>query len=167
MKRLLQQIGYTCLLLILALGLQYLQLPRAGQIILAGSIIGVLIVAASLIHSVSGFVLAAAIPLLANALGVFDFPEFMVRFVIAANLSLVLLYSLLERESRLFAMVMGVLARFGVLQYTSVVLLRRVGLAPGYPEAAMLGTTQLAIGFIGGFLAFIVIDSIEPLRNRR
>lgn len=157
----------TGLLLAVAMVIQLMRLPQPyGQIVTGGIINATLVLAVTIVDVWSGLAIGLLTPWLALAAGILGIP-FMAPFIMAANITLVLVYGLVKRYSRLFAGVLGALGKYGFFLLTINVLLGVIGKALPQKAVAAFSSVQLGTALIGVFLAFIIADTLKPYLERQ
>lgn len=157
----------TALLLAVAIAVQSLRMaPPFGQILTGTIINAILLLAVMLVDTWAGLAIGVVTPWVALLMGITSLP-FMVPFIMAANATIVVLFGLIKRFSRLFAGVIGAVGKYGFFLLTTNVLVGLIGKTLPAKAVATFGITQLGTALMGTMLAFIIADSLKPYLERR
>ncbi len=166
MNKSVRWITRTGLLLAVAMVIQLMRLPQPyGQVITGGIVNATLVLAVTIVDVWAGLAIGLLTPWLALVAGILGLP-FMAPFIMGANVTLVVIYALLLRQSRLFAGVLGAVGKYGFFMLTIHVLLGIIGKSLPAPAVAAFSTTQLGTALIGVLLAFIIADTLKPYLER-
>jgi len=153
----------AALLLGVALAVQSLKLPAQ----ITGIIINaVLFTAVALVHPLAGVAIGLATPWVAVAMGIMAL-VFMAPYVMLANLTLVVVYTLLKKTSQFVAVVAASLAKYAFFIVTINYLVPLAGKKLPAPALVVFGVQQLVTALAGGLLALIIVQTIAPIINRQ
>ena len=158
MKFSLQFITRAGVLLGIALAIQALRLPIQITGVLINAI---LFSAAMLVHPLAGVIIGLVTPWIAVVTGIMGL-AFMAPFIMAANVTLVLVFWLFKSGSPFVGVVLASFAKYGFFLLTVNVLLKLIGQQLPPPAVVVFGIVQLVTALAGGLLSMIVFQTVNP-----
>ncbi len=158
MNKRLQFVVRTALLMALTFAIQYFKLPT----LITGSAVNAMLILSTLtVGWLGGVAVGALTPWMAFMVGIVKFAP-MVPFIMAANITLVLVFALLQRLNKVLAAGAAAAAKYGAFVFALYYLgqVAKVKLPPAIRVS--FGLSQLTTALIGGAVALVLYHYVAP-----
>jgi len=157
----LQFITRTAVLLAIVLAVQSLRLPSY----FTGPVVNAVLILATLFTGVlSGITIGCITPIVAVFMGIIPpVAAPLVPLIVTANITLVLIFAVLDKISRYFAWLGSAVAKFAVFYFGLNYLLGAFGINLPAPLLAAFQLPQLYTALAGGLLAVIIARYLKQV----
>lgn len=158
MNKRLQFVVRTGLLLALTFAIQYFKLPT----LITGSAVNAMLILSTLtVGWLGGVAVGALTPWMAFMVGIVKFAP-MVPFIMVANITLVLIFALLQRLNKVAAAVGAAAAKYGAFVFAIYYLGQVANVKLPAPIKVAFGISQLTTALIGGAVALVLYHYVAP-----
>ncbi|MFZ5968270.1 MAG: ECF transporter S component [Bacillota bacterium] len=161
-----KRITRTGILLALALAVQFLKMP---QFITGSAVNAILVIAAAAVGMVEGIIIGSITPIVAIMVGIIKPPMApVIPFIIAGNISLVVIFHMLQKKNQYAAVGGAAVVKFLVLYGAVKLVLVNMLPGPVFEKVAVaFGVTQFFTAVVGGIVALLIVPFLKNYLDRQ